>query len=64
MPLPDRYPYYVFIESLGSNQAKDLERLEDLVGEALEQNLIGDGVLAQSERELQAFGKSEKMFQS
>ena len=56
-PLPDRYPYYVFIESLGSNQAKDLERLEDLVGEALEQNLIGDGVLAQSERELQSIWK-------
>ncbi|MGB1444651.1 MAG: FAD-binding oxidoreductase [Flavobacteriaceae bacterium] len=56
-PLPDHYPYYVFIESLGSNQQKDLERLEDLIGEALEQEIVGDGVLAQSERELQSIWK-------
>ena len=56
-PLPDHYPYYVFIESLGSNQQKDQERLTDIIGEALEQGLVGDGVLAQSERELQSIWK-------
>ena len=56
-PLPDHYPYYVFIESLGSDQIKDQERLEDLIGAALEDGLVGDGVLAQSERELQSIWK-------
>lgn len=52
-PLPHHYPYYVFVESLGSDQAKDFARLTDLIEQALELSLIEDGVMAQSERELQ-----------
>lgn len=56
-PLPDHYPYYVFIECLGSNTVNDFNRLEELIGQALEDELIEDGVLAQSERELQSIWK-------
>lgn len=52
-PLPDHYPYYVFIESMGNDRKADLDRLEQLTSQALENELIADGVLAQSERELQ-----------
>ncbi len=56
-PLPDHYPYYVFIECLGSNTVNDFNRLEELIGQALEDEIIEDGVLAQSERELQSIWK-------
>ncbi|MGB1448513.1 MAG: FAD-binding oxidoreductase [Flavobacteriaceae bacterium] len=56
-PLPDHYPYYVFIECLGSNTVNDFNRLEELIGQALEDEIIEDGVLAQSERELQRIWK-------
>ena len=51
-PLSQEYPYYVFVESLGTKPAEDYSRLEDLIGEALETELIQDAVMAQSEREL------------
>ena len=51
-PLNQEYPYYVFVESLGTKPAEDYSRLEDLIGEALETELIQDAVMAQSEREL------------
>ena len=54
LSLPDHCPYYVFIESLEVTKSKTEERLEDLIGAALEQEIVGDGVLAQSERELQS----------
>ena len=50
-PLSQEYPYYVFVESLGTKPAEDYSRLEDLIGEALETELIQDAVMAQSERE-------------
>lgn len=56
-PLPDHYPYYVFIESMGNDQEADFNRLENLTAQALEANIIADGVLAQSERELQNIWK-------
>ena len=56
-PLPDEYPYYVFIESMGNDQDADFNRLENLTAHALEANIIADGVLAQSERELQNIWK-------
>jgi FAD/FMN-containing dehydrogenase len=51
-PLSQEYPYYVFVESLGTKPAEDYSRLEDLIGQALETELIQDAVMAQSEREL------------
>lgn len=51
-PLAQEYNYYVFIESLGSQAEHDYKRLENLIGQALEAELIEDGIMAQSEREL------------
>ena len=52
-PLPSSYPYYVFVESLGSNRQTDFEQLTLLIEDALEKEIILDGVMAQTERELQ-----------
>ena len=51
-PISTEYNYYVFIESLGSQPKQDYERLENLIGNSLEMELIQDGVMMQSEREL------------
>ncbi len=51
-PIGQEYNYYVFVESLGSQAEQDYIRLEKLIGQALEEELIEDGVMAQSEREL------------
>jgi FAD/FMN-containing dehydrogenase len=56
-PIPTNFPYYVFIESLGGDSTSDFNRLEELIAQAYEKELIGDGVLAQSERELQSIWK-------
>ena len=45
------HPFYVFIESLGSNLNSDFDKLSELISEAAEQNLIEDAILAQNERE-------------
>ena len=49
--LPSTYPFYVFIESLGSDLSNDFDKLSELISEAAEQNLIEDALLAQNERE-------------
>ncbi len=49
--LPSTYPFYVFIESLGSNLNSDFDKLSELISGAAEQNLIEDALLAQNERE-------------
>ena len=51
-PLPKDYPYYVFIETMGNDPENDFLRLETLITEALETDIIHDGVLAQTQREL------------
>tara|TARA_B100000767_G_C19772089_1_gene540601 strand:+ start:518 stop:1903 length:1386 start_codon:yes stop_codon:yes gene_type:complete len=51
-PLSSEYSYYVFVESLGSQPKEDYDRLENLISQSLEIELIQDGVMAQSEREL------------
>jgi len=49
--LPNTYPFYVFIESLGSDLSNDFEKLSELISGAAEQNFIEDALLAQNERE-------------
>ena len=49
--LPGTYPFYVFVESLGSNLNRDFDKLSELISEAAEKNLIEDAILAQNERE-------------
>ena len=51
-PLPTDYPYYVFVESLGMDNQKEYERLETLIGTALEEEMIVDAVLVNSDRDL------------
>jgi len=51
LPLKPNIPYYILVESMGSDQAKDLEQFEFLLNKALEESIIVDAVLAQSEKE-------------
>jgi len=51
-PLPKDYPYYIFVETMGNDPENDFLRLETLITEALETDIILDGVLAQTQREL------------
>jgi FAD/FMN-containing dehydrogenase len=54
-PLSRDYPFYVLIESLGSNPAVDKERFSAALESALESRLIVDAAVAQSARECLAF---------
>lgn len=61
-PLPQNYPYYVLIEALGQNQETDAEMFQNLLEKSLENNVIVDAVLAQSQQELDWFwGIREKV---
>ena len=51
LPLMPGIPYYVLVESMGSNQTKDKEHFEFLLSKALEESIIVDAILAQSEKE-------------
>lgn len=54
-PLPHGYNYYVLVESLGANQEKDKALLEELLEEAMLQEMFEDGVIAHTESDLQWF---------
>ena len=54
LPLKKNIPYYVLVESMGSDQAKDEEHFESLLQKALEDSVIVDAVLAKSEKERKA----------
>jgi FAD/FMN-containing dehydrogenase len=54
-PLPHGYNYYVLLESLGGNQEKDRQALQDLLEQAFEKELLADGVLAHTESDLNWF---------
>jgi len=50
-PLPRGYPYYILVESLGGDKAADAERFEQVLGQALEDGLVIDAVIAKSQAE-------------
>ena len=50
-PLPHGYPFYVLVETLGSDPQQDPERFEAVLGQALERELMVDAVIAKSESE-------------
>jgi FAD/FMN-containing dehydrogenase len=50
-PLNGSHPYYVLVEALGSDQARDTERFEEVLARALEGNLLTDAVIAKSQAE-------------
>ena len=54
-PFGERYPLYVLVETEGSEQSTDSQRFEEVLGSALESSVIDDAVIAQSERDRQAF---------
>ncbi len=53
-PLSQEHPFYVLVESMGGNQARDDERFEEALGEAIEAGLIEDAVIAKSASEYHA----------
>jgi FAD/FMN-containing dehydrogenase len=48
-PLSQGFPYYVLVESTGSNQQKDSEHFEELSEEALNLEIIEDAVVSKSD---------------
>jgi len=54
-PMPYDYNFYVLIESLGADQMKDKSIMQNLIEQALENELIEDGILADSEADLNWF---------
>lgn len=56
-PLPHGYKYYVLLEGLGSDQAKDQEKLVALLEQAMEQEMIIDAAIADGASDLEWFWK-------
>lgn len=52
-PLPSVYPYYVLVEAMGGDPQGDDEQFERALAALLEQEVVADAVIAQSERERQ-----------
>lgn len=50
-PLAHGHAYYVLVESLGGDEAADVAQFERLLGEALDEELIADAVIAKSQAE-------------
>lgn len=46
------YPFYVLIETSGSNKEHDDEKLETFLGNFMEEGIIDDGIIAQDETQL------------
>ena len=51
LPLPINSNYFVLVETLGANQEKDTSLFEELLEEALQNKIIKDAVIPQSEPE-------------
>ncbi|CAC22604.1 D-lactate dehydrogenase [Schizosaccharomyces pombe] len=51
-PLEDEHPFYVLVETQGSNKEHDEQKITALVEDLLEKEIISDGVLAQDESQL------------
>ena len=53
-PLPHGSPYYVLVETLGSNPAADAESFQTVLSEAMEEGFVADAVLTRSQSERNA----------
>ncbi|MDJ0911716.1 MAG: FAD-binding oxidoreductase [Woeseiaceae bacterium] len=53
-PISGSHPWYVLIEARGGDQAADQARFENALGEALEQELLGDAAIAESGNQREA----------
>lgn len=56
-PLDKRYPFYVLIETSGSDQNHDIEKLERFLEHTMEAELCKDGVLSQDITQIHSFWK-------
>ncbi|GAB3693344.1 FAD-binding oxidoreductase [Spirosoma flavus] len=54
-PLPQTYPFYVLLESLGYDNEKDKTQFEEFLEHCLTNELIADAVMAQAKKELDWF---------
>ena len=54
-PFDENYPIYALAEAEGSDQETDSRRFEEVLGGALEDGLIDDAAIAQSEKDRQSF---------
>eukprot|EP00934_Nitzschia_sp_Nitz4_P005124 Nitzschia sp. Nitz4//scaffold26_size159584//42967//44657//NITZ4_002479-RA/size159584-snap-gene-0.28-mRNA-1//-1//CDS//3329545046//5114//frame0 len=55
LPLDDKYPYCVLVETHGSNEEHDTAKMEAFVEASMEQEMVIDGVLAQNLGQLEEF---------
>ncbi len=53
-PLAQNYNYYILIEAMGGDQARDAERFVEVLSSALEEGLVADAVVAQNQGERNA----------
>lgn len=53
-PLPNGHSFYVLLESQGSAPERDAENFQEALGAAMEQGLLVDAMIAQSESETRA----------
>jgi FAD/FMN-containing dehydrogenase len=51
LPLDTSHAYYVLVESTGGNEEADKERFEAALHEAIEQEIVADAVVAQSQQQ-------------
>ncbi|CDH08314.1 probable D-lactate dehydrogenase [cytochrome] 2,mitochondrial [Zygosaccharomyces bailii ISA1307] len=51
-PFEEKHPFYVLIETSGSNKEHDDDKLESFLESVMEEGLVVDGVVAQDETEL------------
>jgi len=56
-PLPQTYPFYVLMEALGQDAANDKILFEKFLESSLEEGLIADAAITQSQQELDWFWK-------
>ncbi len=54
-PLPQAYPFYILMEALGQDAGKDKILFEEFLESSLENGLIADAAIAQSQQELDWF---------
>lgn len=53
-PIETEFPFYILIETSGSNKDHDDEKLETFLGNAMENGLVEDGIIAQDETQVQS----------
>ncbi len=53
VPLPVEFPFYVLVESMGSNPGQDVEQFVDCLGAAAEKKLVDEVVIADTDSKIE-----------